>query len=190
MKFIFPFAVFSAFLSCLHGSKISSSRWSASSYSYKTDLTKDNWLTAKKGRTVYLFGTGDEEKIKKFIPSGLSPQRTIIAGWEIVLYPPVFYSNEENPDTSKDQSSSALIYNKVSGKKQPVFVGKGYKFFIIKNSAGEKADFALRYWSGVMGCSFIDLYFSKSAKAPSVKYRSTKDVSLCESSAFEQLDGF
>jgi len=179
----------------VHGRKPNSSHVT-SAYSYRTDLTGENWLTIESGRTVYLFGTVDKEKIKKFIPTGHKPEQSIIGQWKILLYPPVFYSNEENPDTSKDRSSSVLVYNLESSlsaeeKSEPVFVAKGYKFFIIDTPSNRNFDFVLRYYPGVMGCSLIDMGFSQSIKSPSIEYRSTKDYNLCEgASKFNQLDDF
>ena len=62
---LFPFVL----LSYLYSWKTSSFE-PTSNYFYKTDLTDENWLTAKNGRTVYLFGTTNKEKIKRFIPTG------------------------------------------------------------------------------------------------------------------------
>ena len=201
--FLFPFVL----LSYLYIWKISSFE-PASNYFYKTDLTDENWLTAKNGRTVYLFGTTDKEKIKRFIPSGqskqkntktpLNSQQTIIKQWRIVIYLPIFFSNEENPDTSKDQVASVLVYNlndslSEEEQLQPVFVAKGYQFSVIKNPSNTNFDFILRYWSGVMSCSLIDIGFSHNVEFPSVEYRSTKDYSRCESSPendFNRLDDF
>ena len=199
--FLFPFVLFSY----LYSWKIFSFE-PASNYFYKTDLTDENWLTAKNGRTVYLFGTTNKEKIERFIPSGqskqkntetpLDSQQTIIKQWRIVIYSPVFFSNEENPDTSKDRVASVLVYNlnnSLSEREQlqPVFVAKGYKFSVIKNPSNTNFDFILRYWSGVMGCSFIDMGFSHNVELPSVEYRSTRDYDLCEPSPrynFNRLD--
>ena len=178
MKTIFIFLFFS--LAC-------SAEINGKKYHYETDLTNENWVTAKGGRTVYLFGTMDKEKIKKFVPTGLGPEEKTFGKWKIVQYSPVFYSNEENPDTSKDKSSSVLVYK----EGELYFVAKGYNFFIEESPGDSDLDFILRYYPGVMGCSLIDIEFTEKAKVPFVRYRSTKDYSACSPSAkFNRLDSF
>ena len=158
-------------------------------------LNKTNWLRTKNGRTTYLFGTIDTKKIKTFTVSGYKAKEQTIGTAKIILYNPIYYSNEENPDTSLDQPSSAIIY-KTSKENSAVFTARGYKFSII--DLPKKEDFILRHWSSVMGCTFTDLHFSKKLKPikPKIKYRSTSSVTdtdnigkLCQpSTALHHLD--
>ena len=134
-------------------------------FSFATDLS------SKYGRHSYLLGSNDQDKIKEFVPSDTPKSEYLIEEWKIVLNSGVFYSDETNPDTSKDQLSSVMIYkNDII-----VFVAKGYKFFVIK----QDDSFILRFYPGVMGCSLIDMKFKDTA-IPVITYKSTKDYSKCE----------
>lgn len=135
-------------------------------------LSRDTWLTAENGRSSTFFGSFEKEDIKKFVPSGRNSERTIIEDYHITIYQAVYYSNEENPDTSKDRPASVIV----SYKKEIQFVGKGYQFSLIKNLKTEyKPSFIIRYWSGVMGCSFTDISFHPNKK-PLIERRSTRSV--------------
>ena len=132
-------------------------------YSHLSDLNQDNWLQATNGRTVYLFGSNNPNKIKHFVSSGRLSAEKQLGIWKVVLFHAVYYSNEENFDTSKDMPASVMVYD-TSNKKNPklVFAGKGYKFFILENPETiPSAAFILRHWAGMMGCSFTDLEFPK-----------------------------
>ena len=149
-----------------------------------TNLTEKNWFSVENGRTKYLFGTKNPKKIEKFVPSGRMAQEKIIGPWKIILRPAVYYSNEENPDISKDRPASIVVYSlkNSNGKKvwNPRFAGKGYKFSILNSPQTESSPlFMIRYWSGVMGCSFIDLSFFSNpdlTNQPLIEYRSTGSV--------------
>ena len=141
-----------------------------------------NWLSSKTGRTKTLFATKDPEKLKQFVASGLFQGEKIFGDWKIILHSAVYFSNEENPDTSKDQPASAIVYSLTETKNwKPHFAGKGYQFSLILAEKVKNPNrlFILRYWTGTMGCSFIDLNFSSSIEAknqPKIEYRSTKTV--------------
>lgn len=140
-----------------------------------SDQDKKNWLSTKGGRTKYLWGTTDPENLNQFVPSGRKAVEKTLGQWKILLRPPIFYSNQEDPDTSKDRPASAIVYY----KEQAHFAGKGYKFSIMENPKTEKAPlFILRYWTGVMGCSFIDLSFFQDPEStgPLLEYRSTRSA--------------
>ena len=149
------------------------------------EITLENWLTIKHGRTQSLFGTANKNKIlNSFIPSGDSETSTRIKDWEILIRHGVYYSNEENPDTSKDKPASVIVYHLENDNKQPHFAGKGYKFFLIKEpDTKQKPLFIVRYWSGAMGCSFIDLSFFENQRVdtkPVIEYRSSVDDRIGE----------
>ena len=106
------------------------------------------------------------------MPSGRDPERKTIEDYQITIYYPVYYSNEENHDTSKDKPASVTI----SYKGEIQFVGKGYKFSLIEKPKTEYEPlFIIRYWSGVMGCSFTDISFNPQKK-PLREQRSTRSV--------------
>ena len=150
-------------------------------YFYPTDLDHFNWLKAKNGRTSYLFGTINPDKIQLFTPSGHSPEEKRIGQWKIILRHPIYYSNEENPNTLKDQPASAMVYKILNRQERLMFVGKGNTFSVIEHPAIETAPlFILRHWSGVMGCAFTDLEFHQHSKEHqlSVQYRDTSSVTL------------
>ena len=150
-------------------------------YSYPTDLDLFNWLKAKNGRTSYLFGTMNPDKIQLFIPSGRSPEEKRIGQWKIILRHPIYYSNEENLSTSKDQPASAMVYKTSNDQERLIFAGKGNTFSVIEHPDIETAPlFILRHWSGVMGCAFTDLEFHQHPKEHqlSVQQRDTSSVTL------------
>lgn len=135
-------------------------------------LSEKTWLSAENGRSRSFFGTFKKEEIKQFVPSGRDPESQTIGDYHITIYYPVYYSNEENPDTSKDKPASAIV----SYKGEIQFVGKGYKFSLIeKPQTKYKPLFIVRYWSGVMGCSFTDISFHPE-KEPLLEQRSTRTV--------------
>ena len=148
--------------------------------SSRSQLTRHNWLSSKTGRTNILFATKDPEKLKQFVPSGLFQGEQIIGNWKVILHSPVYFSNEENPDTSKDQPASAIVYSLTKTKNWiPRFAGKGYKFSLIQTQEINNILFILRYWTGTMGCSFIDFSFYPSVKVKNqaqIEYRSTSTV--------------
>ena len=174
------------FSGCVSASKKDSLNKKPFVFSYATDLTEKNWLSAEHGRTVYLFGTTISEKIKKFIPSGRKPEEKRIGKWKIILRPPVYYSDQENPDTSKDKPASVIVHSlettdsNKTAKQKTHFVAKGYKFSIIPNPKMEKdLLFIIRYWPGVMGCTLIDFSFFQDPESkdnPLIEYRSTRSI--------------
>lgn len=137
------------------------------------------------------FGSADPEQMKRFTPSGEKPKIHKTGDWTIKIYPPVYYSNEENPDTSKDRPASVIV----SYKGQSQFVGRGYMFEFIKSpKTKNKPLFLVRYWSGVMGCQLIDISFKFPEKKPIVEYRSTRSMTdtnklgdLCEPSLADRV---
>ena len=150
-------------------------------YFYPTDLDRFNWLTTQNGRTPYVFGTTKPEKIQRFKPSGRSPEEKRIGQWRILLRHPVYYSNEENPNTSEDLPASVMVYKTFNKQEHLIFVGKGRTFSVIEHPAIEQAPpFILRHWSGVMGCAFTDLEFHQHSKGYqlSVQHRDTSSVTL------------
>ena len=135
-------------------------------------LSEGTWLSAEKGRTSSFFGSFKKEEIELFVPSGRDPERKTIGDYQITIYYPVYYSNEENPDTSKDKPASVIV----SYKKKIQFVGKGYKFSLIEKAKTKYEPlFIVRHWSGVMGCSFTDVSFNLTKK-PLLEHRSTRSV--------------
>ena len=135
-------------------------------------LSQNTWLSAKNGRSSSFFGSFKKEEIKQFVPSGRDPERKTIRDYHITIYYPVYYSHSENPDTSKDKPASVIV----SYKGEIQFVGKGYKFSLIeKPKTKYKPLFIIRYWSGVMGCSFTDISFNPQ-KEPLIEKRSTRSV--------------
>ena len=135
-------------------------------------LSKDTWLSAKNGRTSSFFGSFKKEEIKQFVPSGRDPKKKTIGDYQITIYYPIFYSNEENPDTSKDKPASVTV----SYKGEIQFVGKGYQFSLIeKPKTKYEPLFIIRYWSGVMGCSLTDISFNPQKK-PLREKRSTRSI--------------
>ena len=150
-------------------------------YSYPTDLDSFNWLTTQNGRTPYLFGTTTANKLQLFQPSGRSLETKRIGQWKILLRHPVYYSNEENHNTSKDKPASVMVYKMLKKKERLIFAGKGNTFSVIEHPDIEPAPlFILRHWSGVMGCAFTDLEFHQHSKEYqlSVQYRDTSSVTL------------
>ena len=90
------------------------------------------------------------------MPSGFDPKRKTIGDYQITSYYPVYYSNSENSDTSKDKPASVTV----SYKGEIQFVGKGYKFSLIEKAKTKYEPlFIIRYWSGSMGCSFTDIRY-------------------------------
>ena len=135
-------------------------------------LSEDTWLFAENGRTSSFFGSFKKEEIGQFVPSGRDPERKTIEDYQITIYYPVYYSNEENHDTSKDKPASVTV----SYKGEIQFVGKGYKFSLIEKPKTEYEPlFIIRYWSGVMGCSFTDISFNPQKK-PLREQRSTRSI--------------
>ena len=135
-------------------------------------LSKDTWLSAKNGRTSSFFGSFKKEEIKQFVSSGRDPKKKTIGDYQITIYYPIFYSNEENPDISKDKPASVTV----SYKGEIQFVGKGYKFSLIeKPKTKYEPLFIIRYWSGVMGCSLTDISFNPQKK-PLREKRSTRSI--------------
>ena len=144
-----------------------------SSVSHSSELlSKKTWLSAKNGRSSSFFKSFKKKEIKQFVPSGHNPKSQTIEDYKITIYYPVYYSNEQNPDTSKDKPASVIV----SYKEDIQFVGKGYKFLLVKNPKTEyKPLFIIRYWSGSMGCSFTDVSFHPKKK-PLLENRSSRSV--------------
>ena len=144
-----------------------------SSVSHSSELlSQDTWLSAENGRSSSLFSSFKKEEIKQFVASGRDPIEKTIGDYQITIYHPVYYSNQENPDTSKDKPASVTI----SYKGEIQFVGKGYKFSLIENPQTEYEPlFIIRYWSGTMGCSFTDVSFHPK-KDPLMERRSSRSV--------------
>ena len=135
-------------------------------------LSEDTWLSAENGRSRSFFGSFKKEEIKQFVPSGRDPKNKTIGDYQITIYYPVYYSNEENPDTSKDKPASVTV----SYKGEIQFVGKGYQFSLIEKPKTEYEPlFIIRYWSGVMGCSLTDISFNPQKK-PLREQRSTRSM--------------
>ncbi len=135
-------------------------------------LSQKTWLSAENGRSSSLFSSFKKEEIKQFMPSGRDPTEKTIKDYQITIYHPVYYSNEENPDTSKDKPASVTV----SYKGENQFVGKGYKFLLIEKPKTEYEPlFIIRYWSGTMGCSFTDISFHPE-KEPLIERRSSRSV--------------
>ena len=61
----------------------------------------------------------------QFVPSGRDPKNKTIGDYQITIYYPVYYSNEENFDTSKDKPASVTVSykggNSICGKRLSVF---------------------------------------------------------------------
>ncbi len=155
-------------LACLTFSGIS-----CSSVSHSSELLSENtWLSAKNGRSSSFFGSFKKKEIKQFVPSGRDPKSQTIGDYQITIYYPVYYSDEGNPDTSKDKPASVIV----SYKGDIQFVGKGYQFSLVENPKTEyKPLFIIRYWSGTMGCSFTDVSFHP-GKKPLLENRSSRSV--------------
>ena len=106
------------------------------------------------------------------MPLGFDPKGKTIGDYQITSYYPVYYSNSENPDTSKDKPASVTV----SYKGEIQFVGKGYKFSLIEKAKTKYEPlFIIRYWSGSIVCSFTDISFNPKKK-PLLEQRSTKSV--------------
>ena len=144
-----------------------------SSASHSSELLSENtWLSAENGRSRSLFSSFKKEEIKQFVPSGRDPKVKTIGDYQITIYYPVYYSDQENPDTSKDKPASVIV----SYKGEIQFVGKGYKFSLIEKPKTEYEPlFIIRYWSGTMGCSFTDISFNPQ-KEPLMERRSSRSV--------------
>lgn len=146
---------------------------SCSSVSHSSELlSQKTWLFTKNGRSSSLFSSFKKEEIKQFVASGRDPTEKTIGDYRITIYHPVYYSDQKNPDTSKDKPASVIV----SYKEETQFVGKGYKFLLIENPQTEyESLFIIRHWSGTMGCSFMDVSFHPK-KEPLMERRSSRSV--------------
>ena len=135
-------------------------------------LSQDTWLSSKNGRSSSLFSSFKKEEIEQFVPSGRDPKRKTIGDYQITIYYPIYYSDSENPDTSKDKPASVIV----SHKEEIQFVGKGYQFSLIEKPKTKYAPlFIIRYWSGTMGCSLTDISFHPQ-KEPLIEQRSSRSI--------------
>ena len=154
-------------------------------------LNEKNWLSATSGRTKNLFFSFNEKEIfGKFVLSGVDLKRIQVGewdtgafkyGWEILLKRGVYYSNQDNPDTSQDKPASVLVHYVKDGKATTVFVAKGYIFSIKTPNTNKEPDtskkpaFILRHWSGAIGCAFTDFIFYRNIEAkPVIERRRTQ----------------
>ena len=149
-------------------------------------LKKEDHFSTTNGRVKNLFFSFNQNDIiEKFIFSGGSGQTIHTGewdmgkfkqGWKIAISKGVYYSNEENPDTSKDKPASVIVHFIENKKTVPFFVAKGYKFFFInKPDTKKKPSFIIRHWSGVMGCTLTDFsFFEKKEIKPIIENRNTK----------------
>lgn len=135
-----------------------------------------DWATRLHGRG-YTEGyhSVDPRICAEFIPSGALETEIQHKGLLVRFYHGLYFSDEENPDTSKDQLASVIIYQ--DGNR--VFVARGYRFGELGiKSLGFKSKLAFTHWSGVMGDKQIQLfsgsYQDKQFQLDGVSQHSTK----------------
>jgi len=108
---------------------------------------EDSWLERRFGRTG---GEGhfstDPHLLPRFVPSGVG-WRIYQAGDVVILHNKALYwSHEENPDTSKDMLGSVLAYR----GEELLFAARGYKFDDFVTDP-DNSHIQFHVWSGVMG---------------------------------------
>jgi hypothetical protein len=95
----------------------------------------------------------DSETVQKFQPSGVGTQICRSGDYTILYNHGLYWSNEENPDTSQDMHASVIIFK---GAKR-VFVGRGYKYLEFQANPWENT-FSFQHWTGTMGHNQITHY--------------------------------
>ncbi len=137
-----------------------------------------DWLRAKNGREVFAkgFATADPLRAKDFVATGIAPKTITLNGYAVVLRSGIYYSDEENPDESRDIPASAEILK--NGARW--FAAKGYKF---TNAREENGAIVVRHWQGKMGCALTD-YHLRPAPAgltlTKTETLNTRDNSPCQ----------
>jgi hypothetical protein len=117
--------------------------------------TKTEWAQTRFGRLSSHPGNWsmDSETVQKFQPSGVGTQICRSGDYTILYNHGLYWSNEENPDTSQDMHASVIIFK---GAKR-VFVGRGYKYLEFQANPWENT-FSFQHWTGTMGHNQITHY--------------------------------
>ena len=85
-----------------------------------------DWATRQHGRSFTEgYHSVDPRICAEFIPSGVLETEMQHKGLLIRLYHGLYFSDEKQKDTSKDQLASVIVYQ--DGKR--VFVARGYRFW-------------------------------------------------------------
>lgn len=142
-----------------------------------------DWLTAKNGRGEFRdgFATADAALAAGFVATGINATTitlTITGGaYHAVLRGGRYYSNEENPDTSKDIPASAEVFGN-GGRR--LFAAKGYKFMEARQ---QNNAIVIRHWRGTMGCGLTDYHLLPTGENLTIQKAetiSTKDNAPCK----------
>jgi hypothetical protein len=115
----------------------------------------------------------DPAVCKKFEPTGCGDQIIRCGDYTLLSNVGLYWSGEENQDTSKDMQSSVLLFE----GEQRVFVARGYDFSKFNYDAAKK-ELNFRYWTGVQGHDqIVEISMNLSGEKIQIKTRSksTKD---------------
>lgn len=123
-----------------------------------------DWVTTRYGRVLPQgFYSVEEKDCLRFVPSGKLDSTVQHGSLTIRIYHGLYYSSQENPDTSKDQQASVEVLN---GDRR-IFVARGYMFSEIGlDSKGYATDIRFTHWTGVMGDEQVTVF--------SLRYRDAK----------------
>ena len=130
-------------------------------------------VTERFGRSDKLHWSVDPAVCKKFVPTGFGNQIVRCGDYTLLSNEGLYWSCEEDPDSSKDMQASVLIFK----GEQRVFVARGYQFSKFNYDAARKV-LTFRYWTGLMGDDqIIEITVDLSGEKIRIKTRSksTKD---------------
>lgn len=133
-----------------------------------------DWVTERFGRPRQeLNWSVDPRVIKEFMPSGVGDQIVRCGDYTVLSNHGLYFSYEEDPDSSKDMLASVIIFK----GDQRVFVARGYKFSDFHFDSARNV-LKFDYWTGVMGDQQIvefTIAFTSSPIRCSNRFFSTKD---------------
>lgn len=139
------------------------------------ELAENAWLSERFGRLSPHPGYWimDVRAVEQFQPSGVGLQVYTVGEYAILHNHGLYWSNEENRDSSKDMHASVIIFH----NGQRVFVARGYNYSKFQTDPiGET--FSFQHWTGTMGHEQLTVFqFRIRSEGLSVttKKKSTKD---------------
>ena len=116
---------------------------------------KMEWTQTRFGRMSPHPGnwTMDVKAVQDFLPSGVGAQIYRVGEYTILHNQGLYWSCEENQDTSHDMHASVIVFK----DSKRVFVGRGYKYSDFQSNLKEST-FSFQYWTGVMGDNQITCF--------------------------------
>ena len=137
--------------------------------------TDSEWARTRFGRVSPHPGnwTMDAETVQEFQPSGVGSQIYRAGEYTILHNHGLYWSDEENQDTSHDMHASVIIFK----DNKRVFVGRGYRYDNFQVDL-RKSRFSFNHWTGTMGDNQItcfEFHTNEKELKLTTRKRSTKE---------------